>query len=80
MPIFLDTSDEATYGIGLCDRCHRKFSLTALQSDVNFKGLKVCDDEGCRDVLDPYRLPAKTPDKINLPFRRPDEPMTYEED
>lgn len=76
MPRFLDTTDEPTYGIGDCDRCHRKFPLSALQPDPNFPGLMVCLDD--LDDYDPYRLPPKEPDQINLPFYRPDTPMTFE--
>jgi len=31
----------------------------------------VCD-QGCRDELDPYRLPARKTERINLRFPRPD--------
>jgi hypothetical protein len=39
--------------------------------DPNFPGLRVCD-QGCRDQFDPYRLPARQPEKISLRFPRPD--------
>ncbi len=29
-------------------------------------------DQGCRDELDPYRLPARKTERINLRFPRPD--------
>jgi len=37
----------------------------------------VCKDpsEGCADKYDPYRLPPRQPDKVSLPFARPDQPM-----
>lgn len=78
MPRFLDTTDEPTYGIGICDRCSRKFPLSALLPDPNSPGLRVCVDD--RDEYDPYRLPPKQPDPINLPFYRPDTPMTFDEE
>jgi hypothetical protein len=28
------------------------------------------------DQFDPYRLPARQPEKITLPFVRPDEPLS----
>jgi hypothetical protein len=39
--------------------------------DPNFPGLRVCD-QGCRDQFDPYRLPARQPERINLRFPRLD--------
>lgn len=35
----------------------------------------VCS-EACSDRLDPWRLPARQPDKIALRFARPDVPLT----
>jgi hypothetical protein len=73
MPRFLDTSGNATLGIGLCARCSRKFPLGELMDDPNSPGLKVCRDD--RDQYDPYRLAPAAPDKITLPFTRPDVPL-----
>ena len=74
MPIFLDPRGQATFGIGLCARCSRKMFLSELYSDPNSPGLRVCLDD--LDVLDPYRLPARQTEQINLPFVRPDVPLT----
>ena len=70
MGIFLDTRGRSTLGIGICARCSRKMSLDDLYSDPNAPGLRVCKAD--LDVLDPYRLPARQPDRIVLPFVRPD--------
>lgn len=70
MPVFLDTRGEPTLGIGICQRCQRKFPLADLLDDPNIKDLKVCKDD--RDQFDPYRLPARQPENIKLPFNRPD--------
>jgi hypothetical protein len=72
---YLDTSGRGTLGVGICDRCGTKRSLTEFMSDPNTPGLKVCRDpgEGCIDKYDPYRLPARSPDRIQLPFNRPDQ-------
>jgi len=59
--------------IAVCDRCRRKFSITELMSDPNSPGLRVCRAD--LDQLDPYRLPARQPDQITLPFVRPDAPL-----
>jgi hypothetical protein len=73
MSIYLDTRGKSNLGIGICDRCSRKFSLTELMSDPNSPGLRVCKED--LDQLDPYRLPARQPDTITLPFVRPDTPI-----
>ena len=70
MPLFLDTRGNATLGIGICDRCKRKFPLGELHEDKNTPGLLVCDDDN--DDFDPWRLPARQPDNVTLPHHRPD--------
>jgi len=73
MPRFLNTRGQPTLGIGICDRCRKKFPLAKLGPDPNNPGLRVCDKD--RDDYDPWRLPAPTPETISLPFVRPDEPV-----
>lgn len=73
MPLFLDTTDEPTYGVGICGRCSLKFPLRELTPDPNSPGLMVCAAD--KDQFDPYRLPPKQSDPITLPFIRPDTPM-----
>ena len=73
MPVYLSTRGKTTLGIGICGRCSRKFSLNDLYSDPNSPGLMVCAAD--RDEYDPYRLPARQPDNIVLPFTRPDTPI-----
>lgn len=70
MSIFLDPRGKSTYGIGICGRCSRKFSLDELMSDPNFPGLRVCKDD--IDQFDPYRLAARQPERVTLDFPRPD--------
>jgi hypothetical protein len=74
MPVFLDPTGKTTYGIGICQRCSRKFFLEDLHSDPNTPGLKVCIDD--LDDYDPYRLAPRQADRITLPFYRPDEALT----
>jgi hypothetical protein len=74
MPLFLDPTGKTTFGIGICQRCSRKFFLEDLYSDPNSPGLKVCKDD--LDDYDPYRLAPRQADRIDLPFYRPDEPLT----
>ena len=71
MPRFLDTTGLTSIAIGVCDRCKMKRVFTSLGPDTNFPGLRVCE-ENCRDQLDPYRLPARKTERINLRFPRPD--------
>jgi hypothetical protein len=47
--------------------------LDKLQPDPTSPGLLVCEKD--RDQYDPYRLPARQPDNILLPFLRPDTPL-----
>lgn len=70
---FLDTTGKAYLGIGICDRCKRKFSLTDLYSDRNFPQLKVCRDD--IDDYDPWREPAPEGEVISLRHPRPDEAL-----
>jgi hypothetical protein len=70
MSLFLDTRGLAWAGIGICDRCSRKFPIGELMSDPNSPGLRVCRVDV--DDLDPYRLPARQTERITLPFVRPD--------
>lgn len=73
MSYFLDPTGRSTYGIGICDRCKRVFSIEDLHPDPNSPGLRVCLAD--LDDFDPYRLPARQTERINLPFVRPDEPI-----
>lgn len=75
MPKFLDPTGHGTYGLGLCARCGLKFFIDELYDDPNYPGLKVCQKHDDIDEYDPYRLPAREPDQINLEFVRPDTPI-----
>lgn len=70
MSLFLDTRGLSWAGIGICDRCSRKFPIGELMPDPNYPGLRVCRVDV--DELDPYRLPARQTERITLPFVRPD--------
>jgi hypothetical protein len=70
MALFLDPTGKSTYGIGICARCSRKMFLQELLPDPNYPALMVCKDD--RDDYDPYKLAPRQPDKITLPFYRPD--------
>ena len=74
MPLFIDPSGRSTFGIGICARCARKFSLEDLYSDPNTPGLKVCISD--LDSYDPYRLPARRTEDVTLRFYRPDVDLT----
>ena len=71
MPRFLDTTGLTSLAIAVCDRCKMKRAYTSLGPDTNFPGLRVCD-QGCKDQKDPYRLPARKTERINLRYPRPD--------
>lgn len=71
MPIFLDTTGMSSLAIAVCDRCKMKRPFADLRPDGNTPGLRVCG-QGCSDERDPYRLPARSTERINLRFARPD--------
>lgn len=79
MPAWLDTRGNAVLSIAVCDRCKMKRAYADLGPDPNFPGLRVCN-EGCRDQFDPYRLPARQPEKIALRFPRPDVSVAANQD
>lgn len=79
MPIFLDTRGLSSVAIAVCDRCKMKRPFVSLMADPNFPGLRVCD-QGCKDEFDPYRLPARKTERINLRFPRPDESVAVDPD
>jgi hypothetical protein len=56
-----------------------KRTFVSLGPDPNFPGLRVCD-QGCRDQFDPYRLPARKTERINLRFPRPDVSVAANDD
>lgn len=74
MSLYLDPTGQPTFGIGICARCSRKMFLTDLHPDPNSPGLMVCKED--LDELDPYRLPARQTERINLDFVRPDVSLT----
>jgi len=73
MSKWLDTTGKSTLGIGICDRCKKKFSLDDLYEDPNSPGLRVCWAD--RDIFDPWRLPPRETEDITLQFYRPDESL-----
>jgi hypothetical protein len=75
MPRFLNTEGMASLAIAICDRCKMKRALSVMSSDPNFPGLRVCN-RGCKDKFDPYRLPARQTERINLRFPRPDQDIS----
>lgn len=76
MPLYLRTMHLPVVAIGICDRCRKKFPLGELLPDPNTPGLRVCDKD--RDQYDPWRLPARQPEDISLPFARPDVPIALD--
>lgn len=75
---FLNTTGNPTLGVGLCSRCQFKFALHLLREDPNIPGFMVCAAD--RDDFDPYRMPARPSDIIQLPFVRPDTALVVPDD
>jgi hypothetical protein len=48
-----------------------KRAIDEAMPDPNSPGLSVCQ-QNCADQKDPYRLPARKTERINLKFPRPD--------
>ena len=76
---WLDTRGNTTLSIAICDRCKMKRAYDFLVSDINYPGLRVCQDT-CADQKDPYRLPARQTEKISLRFPRPDVSVAADND
>ena len=79
MPRFLNTEGNASLAIFICDRCRMKRAIVEAMPDPNFPGLKVCQ-QGCADEKDPYRLPARKTERINLQYPRPDVSVAANDD
>jgi hypothetical protein len=79
MPRFLDTTGNSSIAIFICDRCRMKRAIDEAMPDPNFPGLSVCQ-QGCADQKDPYRLPARKTERINLKFPRPDVSVAVDPD
>jgi hypothetical protein len=74
MSVWLDTRGNTVLSIAICDRCKMKRAYSDISMDRNIPGLRVCNN-GCNDERDPYRLPARQPEKIAIRFPRPDAPL-----
>jgi hypothetical protein len=68
---WLDTLGNNVLSIAICDRCKMKRAYSDITQDGNIPALRVCI-YGCSDQFDPYRLPARQPEKITIRFPRPD--------
>lgn len=64
MTKFLNTLGNPTLGVGICDRCRKKFPIGELKPDRDNPGLLVCRADN--DELDRYKLPARVPESISL--------------
>lgn len=79
MSIWLDTNGNSVLSIAICDRCKMKRAYSDIGQDRNLPGLRVCS-EGCNDERDPWRLPARQPEKITIRFPRPDADVAEQQD
>jgi hypothetical protein len=59
-----------SYALALCARCQKRFPINELTQDPNVPGLWVCEKD--KDLYDPWRLPARNTEKIELTHPRPD--------
>jgi hypothetical protein len=72
MGAFIDTRGRTKVAIAICGRCKRKVAYDDLRPDGNSPGLMVCQDDGCWDPIDPWRLPPRQTEDITLEHARPD--------
>lgn len=79
MSKWLDTRGNTVLSIAICDRCKMKRAYDEIGTDRNLPGLRVCNF-GCNDERDPYRLPARQPEKISIRFPRPDADVAENQD
>ena len=79
MSIWLNTRGNTVLSIAICDRCKMKRAYDDIGNDRNIPGLRVCN-YGCNDERDPYRLPARQPEKISIRFPRPDADVAANQD
>lgn len=73
MPRFINTIGRQHIAIAICGRCGLKHAYDDLVPDPNYPGVRVCKDD--KDVLDPYRLPARVTENIAVEYPRPDTPI-----
>jgi len=78
MSKWLNTRGNTVLSIAICDRCKMKRAYSDISEDRNIPGLRVCN-EGCNDERDPYRLPARQPEKISIRFPRPDQDVAEQD-
>ena len=76
MSKFLNTTGNPTLGVGVCDRCRKKFPIGELTPDRDNPGLLVCRKDN--DELDRYKLPPRVPESVTLRQIRPDEDIAVD--
>lgn len=69
MSLYLPVKAKGTVAICVCPRCQKKMYYSDLKQDPNNKNW-YC--EGCVDIYDPWRLPARRTEEIGLQHPRPD--------
>lgn len=69
MSLFLPVARHGSVAIAVCPRCQKKMNYADLKMDPNNSQL-YCGD--CVDILDPWRVAARSPEDISLQHPRPD--------
>lgn len=70
MSLYINTTGRSYVAVAICDRCRMKKPYDELAEDRDSPGLYVCPP--CADELDPYKLPARETESIELRRPRPD--------
>lgn len=63
--------------VAICDRCKMKAYLADLVADVNSPGLRV--HPHCADLKDPYRMPQRRTERIDVRYPRPETELSAED-
>jgi len=72
MGLYLPVNTKGSAAIAVCPRCHFKVQYADLVQDPNTK-VWVCP--ACKDLYDPWRLPARNPENITLTHPRKDDEL-----
>ena len=69
---YLPVKTSGSAAIAICPRCHFKRYYDEMRQDPNTK-VYMCGS--CIDIYDPWRLPARPPEKISLEHPRKDDEL-----
>lgn len=78
MPRYLPPRIGETLTVAVCDRCKLKAYLADLVADGDSPGIRV--HPHCADKKDPYRLPPRRTERIDVRYPRPEVDVPLDEE